>query len=446
MRCPICKADNPEPISDCVQCGASLAVPRISEHLAVAEQRIQRSEYGMAQAELAAAQQAMVALDDAPDPLLEARRRWLQGLLYYYRGMSHEAQAEIAPAVTLLAGRRDGLQLRAECLNTLGNIALLQGEMAEALRCYEQGAKAVEHSNQPDLAAKLWTNMGNISYNEGRVFEALFRYHKAVHYAEVNNRPTTLVMCYQMLCAIYTLIGPLAKGVAYARRIIALTPHIENQNHLCQAYINAAVAYRHVGEFALAHQYLDTALEVATRSDNYLMMVDTKSKLARLHFEQGDLTACLAYATEVIADPAAPALAQKEMAGLLVQGYVQQGDFDEAAKYVDWLRDFSTNASRLKLGQEYLPLALYYAGRGDWPQAEQNFERAIEQSKQRGEAYELGQLYFEYAKAAAQQDEMISGRVAERLAQAAEVFRKIGATYSLAAIAEIEQQAYLSAS
>ncbi len=439
IRCPVCNTDNPDQSSQCSKCGALLASLLVAHDLQRIEASIMHGDLVVGQAELQQAMAAIAKLEDtiASHSLLIGRARWLQGTIYYIKGQLAQAAIEVRATIDLLEGDEAGKPLLAEALNTLGNIEYLQGEMKAALHYYQRGAHLAEQTRNHKLSVKLWTNLGNISVNEGRTYEALFRYNKATQYAELDNNAAALMMCYRMLCYIYVVIGPLAKAMEYARRIVELLPKIESQSQICNALITVGVVNRYHGDLEQAHHYLQEALDIAERSDDKVVRADALAKLGQVYLDGGDYERSYEVAQRLFSDEAAPQMLKREAVAQLLQYYVVRRDFAAAREYVDWIHNFEQQQVRDERERLYLPVAIYLAALDEWEQAAQNFELAIIQSKERGDAYELGRSYLEYARAMTHRKGVNWETVIALLEQAAAIFHKIGATRNLTAVQEM---------
>ncbi len=442
IRCPACNIDNPVENNHCTHCSASLRQLRASYYLDRAAASIARGEPGDAAAAL---EQITSARDrdkteGAVEPRIRARTHLLQATIYYNHGQTALAADAVQAALALLEGDEEGKSELAEALSIKGNIAYLRNEMNTAQDCYLQAVQLAEQVHATELAIKLWLNLGNLSINQGRTYEALFRYNKVVQHAELNRDPTTLTMCYRTLCYIYLMIGPLSRTVEYAMRIIKLLPQITNQDRACHAMIVVGLVYRYVGNLEQSRGYIQAALEIAEHSADKVAEADALAKLGQVYLDSGDYERAFATAQRLFGDEAAPLILQKEAASQLMQYHVARRDFVAARRYVDWIRKVEREQASHEQEHLYLPLALYFTAVDDWPLAEQLFTQAIAQSKQRGDAYQLGHDYLEYAKAMLRHAEVNHTQAMQMLKQAAAVFRKVGATYNLAAVEALLQK------
>lgn len=439
IRCPACNADNPDKATYCARCGVALVCGAALRYIAMAERSIQHGDIGAAQEHL---DQACAALEGLAkrqgSELVAARARWLQGVIYYHRAQTDAAAREVHSAVALIEGKEGSKPLLAEAFNTLGNIEYLHGQMSAAQDYYWQALQIAEPSHAAELTVKLWTNLGNISVNEGRSYEALFRYNKAAQYADGENNPALQVMCYRMLAYMYLVIGPFTTAMEYVRRILDLLPQIENHSQLCLALIAVGVVNRYYGDFATAQHYLEAALAIADSSDNQVGRADVLAKLGQLHLDAGDYQACYAVAHKLFTAEATPLIFKKQAAGQLAQCYIAERDFVTAQECVNWILKFEREEDYND--HLYLPVALYFAAMGDWIKATQNFEAALEQSRKRGDSYELARTYQEYAIALTQRDGEESAATRQMLEQAAACFRKIGAMRALATVERLLQE------
>ncbi len=434
MRCPNCNAENPASAQRCQQCDALLAAVWLRQTLDSAQTDIKRGDYAAAQAQLANVEAELASADFGTEAaLLTARLRWLQGLIHYYQGEMQQAKMELLPLLVMLESEAGDKQLLGEILNILGNIEYVSGVGGAATLYYQRGLRHVGLAGG-ELAARLWANLGNVSTTEGRMHEALFRYNKAAQFAEAHGDPTTLMLSYRLLCHVYIHIGPISRAIQYAQRVIELLPQVENQNFISQSLVSVAGVHRCAGDFEQAVEYLNRALSAARVGNNKIVEAYALSRLSLVRQEMGDLAGSYAPAIAVFEEPTAPIILKKEVAARMVEYHTATGEFAHARHYIDWLRRFDQQPGRENHEHFYLTIAHFYGTQGDWPQAEANFQLAIVQSKHRGDAYDLGRDYHDYAKAIAQREGAITPAAREMLTQAATIFRKIGASHNLALV------------
>lgn len=434
MRCPNCNAENPAPTQRCQQCDASLVAVRLRQILEQAQADIKRGEYEIARTQLTAVEAELAITDVGVDEtMLIVRCRWLDALILYYQGMLDQALDKLLPLLAILESEAGDKQMFGEILNTLGNIEYVNGNGGPATRYYQRGLRHVGQVGG-ELAARLWANLGNISTSEGRMHEALFRYNKAAQFAETHGDPTTLMLSYRLLCHVYIHIGPISRGIQYAQRVVELLPQVENQNFVSQALVSVAGVHRCSGDFDLAVEYLSRALSIAHAGNNKIVEAYALARLSWVRQDMGDFAGSYEPAIEVFNEPATPIILKKEAAARLVEYHTSMGEFARARKYIDWLHRFDQQLGREDHERFYRAIAHFYAAQRNWRQAEANFQLAIAQSKHRGDAYDLGRDYHEYARAIAQREGAITPAAQEMLTQAATIFRKIGASHNLALV------------
>ncbi len=314
----------------------------------------------------------------------------------------------------------------------------MNGNGGVATRYYQRGLRHVGQGGG-ELAARLWAHLGNISTTEGRMHEALFRYNKAAHFAEAHGDPTTMMLSYRLLCHVYIHIGPISRAIQYAQRVVELLPQVENQNFVSQSLVSVAGVYRCSGDFDLAVEYLSRALSIARAGNNKIVEAYALSRLSWVRQDMDDFVGSYEPAIAVFNEPATPIILKKEAAARLVEYHTAMGEVAHARKYIDWLHRFDQQLGREDHERFYRAIAHFYAAQGDWRQADANFQLAIAQSKHRGDAYDLGRDYHEYAKAVAQRNGAVTPPAREMLAQAATIFHKIGAYHNLALVEQMRK-------
>ncbi len=433
LICLNCEADNQLNARICGQCGQSLAASRTSYYLDLTDDDITNGHYDHARSDLAKADVEMLALsrEQRKCQLLTARAFWLQSQIYYYKGQTNEAHAELLLALQNLEGQTGGEAMLGNVLNYLGNIELYHDNPDAAVAYYQRSSAVALEAGAHGVAAKAMGNQGLIYTNGGRMEDALACYTNALEQAELCGIPLQLGEIYRLMAGLYSTEGPYSLALAYTEKALAMRDQITDQASVCRIVGEAGTVYLNYGNFELAEMYMLQSQEIAQRTGYKLFQANNLIELAELMRLKGSRDASFNYASRAF-NQVGSALSNRSAAALqLIMYYILEQDLVHARKYMQALEDAVTDSSpyveRINL---HRARALLQAALGQWDEAAQCFITAVDLIHATHDPYRLASLQEEYAamllqQATAQPNPAIYDQARTTLEEAAATFRNL---------------------
>ncbi len=400
LVCPACQTNNFTTARVCVSCGELLAAIRARLFLDQAEADIPSGQYDHARKVLLFADQEMLAIAPAERArlLLTARAFSLQGLIYFYKGHTAEADAEFKLALSSLEGQPGAEELLAGVLNSLGNVEFYRNHADLAAQYYQRSSDVATSIAAYSMAARAMGNLGIIKASTGRVAEADRCYTTALAYAESAREPLRLGDTYRLLAGHYANTGPYMLALEYAERALALREQIADQGAVCRITRDAAQVYLRYRDLERAENYAREAEAMAERTGYKLMQVSSMLVLAELMRVRDERDGWFEYASRAWGESSIAASQRPGAALQLIRYHCSSEDLTRARKYVGYLEEVGGENAP---AQDQLNLrrarALMSWASSEWDAAEQHFVAALELVRILGNKYELAEIQEERA-------------------------------------------------
>lgn len=432
MRCVTCGDENKEDARACATCGASLRVAHVQFHLDQAESSTISSNFEQATKRLAAADLEMTSLSLAQrsQHFFSARAFWIQGRIYFGKGMLNEAAAEMLLAESELREHPLGSRLLAQVLNGLGTISYYQNLTDEASGYFRRSSSLALAVGEHAVAAKAFNNLGNICLNTGEVEKAIDFYTQGLEQAELDDAPSALADNYRTLALLYASYGPYSLALRYAANALALRERIENLDMRCLITAEAASVYVRHDDLAEAEVYLREALKLVGQSGNLIVEEAVALHFGDLMWRKGDNHAWLIGTIKTISDASSKVFLKGPSAVQLAAYYIAQADWAKVSRHLHWIRNHAIEGVELQeLPLFHLAQAMIYSALEQWAEAEEQFKLALSDHtlppyNQANTLAEYARMMFRYSAASPDSPERQAEAIA--LAQrAAHIFHEL---------------------
>jgi tetratricopeptide (TPR) repeat protein len=433
MKCFNCNTRNREAALICVSCGASLRAPRAKLYLDRAEADINRANFEQATTNVTQADNEILALtsEDREKYLFNARAFWLQGCIYYSKGMTKEAKAELLLAQSSLERHPGGRALFADVLNKLGNVVYLDGQLDEAIAYYQRSIEVALAIGAFNVTTRAIGNIGNIYVLRNEIETATDFYNQGLTYAERSGDATDLAAAYRPLIWLHRYYGPYSLALNYADRALALREQITNLEVRCTVTAEAAGAYAKYGDLAVAEIYLREAYELVQRTGDRVAEGAVASNLIDLVRAASDPDAWYIQALRSLNSYLSDPLWKSEFALQMAVYYITRKEETYIRRHLQWLKD---NWPRLsEAGEEDTLIsqaqALLYTALGQWDAAATHFQLLINDPANLT-PYELAATLEDYAamllnRAQADPDPAVYAEAGDALERAASLYRQL---------------------
>jgi len=246
----------------------------------------------------------------------------------------------------------------------------MQGNYAEAFRCWEPSLQIYEELGDYKMVANLLSNMGSIYYSIGKNVEAIEYFLRSLKMAEELLDSTRISTLFLNIGVVYSEM-PATYDTArnYYLRAIEMGETIGEMNVVGVGTINLGEIYVEKEEYDSALFYFEKALTIVTSS------IDSASILnfmGSIHAQREEYQIALAFHENAL-EMARKENAQREMVGILLGLAATHESLDNPTLAIRYYREAESVAGKIGLNQElsgaYEGLATNYAEIRDYSNA-----------------------------------------------------------------------------
>ena len=433
IKCFECNADNRETARTCVKCKASLRPALAQLYLDRADADISKGSYQQAGKNMAKADAEMLLIsnEERDQYSFSARAFWLQGCIYFYKGMMTEAEQELLLARSSLE-QGGGAGLLALVLNRLAHVASFEGRFDEAMALLRQSIEQALQAGDYNTAAKATANLGIVLGDQGNAQEAAALFVQSLAYAEINGDAIALAPVYRLLADHYAAYGPFSSAVEYTEKGLELASQLDDLYIRALSFADAANIYMRFGDIDKAVYYLHEAYELTRRTSNKLTTEAVMLNIAELmrYDEYNEhhapwIEGALADFTETFAST----LSKGPYALQMSYYYIRQQDWGHLHRLSYQLRQTNT-ATLLPIEALQISAArcLIHGALGEWQQAAEYYAATVSSDKL--SPYERAVIHEDYAKMllrhyALSPDPTSKVRASNAIAQAANLYGEL---------------------
>lgn len=431
--CLECSAENRETERNCAKCSTSLRPALAQLHLVRAEADMNKGRYQQAGKNMAKADAEMLLIssEERNRYMLSAWAFWLQGSIYFYKGMMPEAEQELLLAQSNL-GQIEGAALLALVLNRLAHVTNFEGRYEESIDYLRESSKQALRAGDYNAAAKATANLGIVFDDQGNVEEAAALYLQALGYAEIGGDAVALAPTYRLLADHYAANGPFSRAVEYADKGLALASQLDDLYIRALCFADAANIYMRYGDIDKAVHYLHESYELTRRSDNKLAIEAVMLNIAELmRYEEYTehhapwIEGALADFTETLAS----SLSKGPYALQMSYYYIRRQDWGHLHRLSYQLKQVNT-ATLLPVEALQISAArcLIHAALGEWEQAAEHYTITVSSGKL--SRYERAVIHEDYARMLLRYSELTADSASKETArnaleQAASLYREL---------------------
>ncbi len=429
VKCLECEAENSDAERVCHKCGTSLRPALAMLYLERSEAEISRGRYDLASKNLTKADAEMLAMstEERNKYMLTARAFWLQGSIYYFKGMMQEAEQELALAHQNLEQHPNGAELLALVLNRWGSIAYYDNRPDEAVVRYRRSNELAMQIGAYATASKAIGNLGIILANS-EPEEAMNFYRQAMTQAEASKDPGVIAQMYRLLARFYTNRGPYSLALEYANKGLAIAEQLEDLYVRCLNLDVAASVHLRSGNIEQAVAYLREAYDLTRFTNNKLTTEVVMLTIAELMRYDEFSEPWFEQAMKEFNETIGSAISKGRYALQMAYYYIRQQDQTRVRRFLQQLN--LIDPDKMSQGNPILIVcaqALLHAALEEWDEASTLYQRAIGSGKL--SPYDLAVTYENYAtlltSRAKDSDPAIKKMAVDALRQAATIYREL---------------------
>ncbi|MFX0091386.1 MAG: tetratricopeptide repeat protein [Candidatus Hodarchaeota archaeon] len=173
--------------------------------------------------------------------------------------------------------------------NCKGEIYWAQGNLDQALECFEQNLALGQHLNNKEEIAESLHNLAAIYHTKGDLDYALEHFQKSLALSEEHGNKQLFAATLLSIGSIYTTKGDLELALDYLRRSLKVFKELSNQHYIATSLRCIGRIYQRKGELNPALDYLEQSLVLFEEIGNRLYLSGVLFSLISVAIDKKDL-------------------------------------------------------------------------------------------------------------------------------------------------------------
>lgn len=190
------------------------------------------------------------------------------------------------------------MALRANVLNTLGNVACEQGDYVQAVALHEEGLTLQRALASAEGIAKALNNLGHIAYRQGDPSGGLALFEESLALYRQLGDVWAITRLLSNIGAVLTEQGNFEQGERYHRESLVLRRQRGDTSGIATSLFNLAEVLHRQGKDEQALEYLQESLVLFRQLQQSIYLAMTTCALGTVTVLMGDATTALGYLTE----------------------------------------------------------------------------------------------------------------------------------------------------
>lgn len=438
MQCNSCHNITLEATTKCPACGETLPAAGFIITVSRAEHLIRDSRNNEAGEELfrAEAELRRATIEPAERRMAQGRLQAARARVLFYKSQYRLAEAAAHQAISLLGEESELALLRASAFCTLANVAQFQGNIEPAKRFGEQAVAAAEQAGEPFTLGLTLNAYANVMWHAGDDELALSLYQRGLSYAEEgdNTRGLAAAIC-SNIAGIYQERGAIRTALEFAIKAQGLAEQASDEYRTAYALTTMGDIYLMLGEFEAAETHLRRAQQLAESSQHASMLAAVIIDRAELAWLRGNYGVGYELAANLLKLAAEDARERTLAYAIQIHCAVGMDRLDKARQAYSEMQAESNQRQVHHLNDYYYPAltarAALLLGEWHWPEAQAEFEQAVQRADEQGDVNTQGQVRVMYADALLTNETKAVAKVRRLLTEARQRFAQIGATHSV---------------
>lgn len=212
------------------------------------------------------------------------------GNIHWMAGRLDEALAYYEKALAIQVNLNSEKDI-ASTLNNIGTIHGVKGKFAEAISHFMRSLNISLTLNDKGEAARTWNNLGVAYFLSGQNEKAVEAYNHSLAVNRTIGSLTEIVWNIENLAETMIQAGRLSEALNYLKEGSALAEKMAEQSHQSTMLQLTGNLLRRMGFYADAHANLARAMDLALKTDSWMVILSGHLNLARLHVDRKELEA-----------------------------------------------------------------------------------------------------------------------------------------------------------
>lgn len=238
---------------------------------------------------------AQAAGPDSAEPgqaALLSQLRAQQAVLLSVQGKLREAAAAAEEAVRRLPAACSP-RLRAQALNTQGEVCTMQGAYDDALAIFGQALAACQQAQEQQGQARAMSGIGQIYWQRADYKQALSYQRQALAIDRERGQRWGMARSLSRMGLVHYRQGEYEQALACHREALEITEHLGDRTGIARHLSNLGVVYSDQARLADASACYEQALAIDRELGNRLGVAIRQTNLGMIYMRQGELSRAL---------------------------------------------------------------------------------------------------------------------------------------------------------
>jgi len=184
---------------------------------------------------------------------------------------------------------------KASALNNIGYVYNTQGNIKEALDCYEKSLKINDEIGDKPGSASILNNIGYIYSTQGKSKEALDYYERSLKIKEENGDKKGVATSLSNIGLIYKQQGRIQEALDYYSNSLKIREEIGDKNGIGGTLINISVIYKQQGQIKEALANYNKCLKLLEETDDKIDYAICLNNIGIIYQGEGKIKDALSY-------------------------------------------------------------------------------------------------------------------------------------------------------
>jgi tetratricopeptide (TPR) repeat protein len=199
-----------------------------------------------------------------------------------------------------LALKQNDRRLLAQIFMRLSALARNGEQRDKSAAWLEQGIELIEHTEQPQLMARIIRQQGNIAYAQGDLSQALISYQHSLRLDELSHNLRGMSASLSNLGTVFGARGDYESALSHYHRCLHIHQQLGDRKNIATDLNNIAIILKHQSNFDSALDYFNRALKFRQQLGLRRDCISSHHHIAFIFEKQGDLHHAVSHINEAL--------------------------------------------------------------------------------------------------------------------------------------------------